>query len=374
MRVTKPVDAAYTIIPDATRLIGAGDLPDARWKDAIRDTVALWSFVLLMNLPAIVHLHAGQGVRSVLLDCSTILVSMALAMPLFALFRSVERMAAVPRLVLLAGAVVALSIVQAGFDLLFTAWIAQTLETGWRTMATDLRRGYGAALNYAGVFAVNLALFQIAYSRRAARRHERRLAELSVTHQAAELESLRTKLDPHFLFNTLNVLSGLVVTRRNEEADRLIERLSIFLRASLATDPGRLVPLENELAMVEHYARIEEARFGERLTVEIDCAGAGGGVLVPALTIQPLVERAVRDGLGDSTAPVRIRVHAALDDTGGVRIVVADDAPRATAADPAETLHLRRRLRVLYGDDAGVRATSGGDGMTTTIVLPAATA
>ncbi len=357
-----------------TRTIAAlGPRPgehDARWRDAIAITVALWVFVLIVYLPVIIQLHRGEGIGSVALDASTILVSVLLAMPLFALFRATASWLAGSRLVAMTLAVLGTAIVQAAFDLMFTGWVAAHVERSWHSLPTDLRRGYGAALRYANVYAVNAVLFQLVASRRRAIRQERRLADVVATRQRAELDWLRLKLNPHFLFNTLNSISGLVVTRRNEEAELGIGHLSAFLRASLAGDPAMPVPVEEEIALVEHYVRIEEMRFGERLAVAVDCSDAAAMLTLPALTIQALVELAVRDGLGPSTRPVHVAVSATTEDAG-LLVTIADDARRADPDALAMLVDdMRRRLAALYGPAARLETASGATGTTTTIRLP----
>jgi hypothetical protein len=343
---------------------------DARWRDAIATTVALWAFVLLVYLPVIVQLHLGEGIGSVLLDASTILVSMLLAMPLFALFRASEGWSPSVRLIALTLAVMAVAIVQAAFDLLYTGWIAAHVERAWFALPTDLKRGYGAALRYANVYAVNAVLFQLVASRRRVVRQERQLADIVATRQRAELDWLRLKLNPHFLFNTLNSISGLVVTRRNEQAELAIEHLSAFLRASLAGDPAVPIPVEEEIALVEHYVRIEEMRFGERLAVALDCTDAAAALTLPALTIQPLVELAVRDGVGPSSRPVNVAVSATTEDTG-LLVTIADDARRQDGGALATLVDdMRRRLAALYGPAARLDTASGVTGTTTTIRVP----
>ena len=127
-------------------------------------------------------------------------------------------------------------------------------------------------LNYILVFGVNMILFHVNYARRAAIQQERQLAEADLAAQQAQLAALRYQLNPHFLFNALNSISALIVTRRNKDAEAMTDKLSGFLRTSLNADPAELIPLDEELALTEEYLDIESVRFGERLNVEVDCA------------------------------------------------------------------------------------------------------
>jgi hypothetical protein len=344
---------------------------DARWREAFLATAALWSFTLLIYLPIIIARYDGMGIGSVLLDCATIFVSMAFAMPLFALFRTTMAWSGRARLAIMTVAVLATAVAQSAFDLLFMAFVTHNLEARWATFPQDLRQSYVAAFNYATVFAVNCALFQLAASRRKAQRQERELAEFRANAKQAEVDSLLLKLNPHFLFNTLNAISAMVVTRRNEEAEQALERLSSFLRASIDGDCTGVMPLEDQLLLVDHYLQLEEMRFGERLIVTLDCAKDIGDIAVPPLLLQPLVEAAIRDGVEPSSSPVRLTIGARRQD-GDLELTVADNAPRAeTRAAALAVDSVRLRLASLYGAAAAVGVQSGISGVATTLRMPA---
>src|SRR5207245_4187184 len=122
----------------------------------------------------------------------------------------------------------------------------------------------------------------------------------------------RNELRPHFLFNTLNTISGLMRTDI-DAADVMIDRLADLLRMTLNT--GDTHPLHQELAIVRTYLEIEQTRFGDRLTVQIDAAPDVLDALVPALLLQPLVENAIRHGIAPHARPGLIAVQAACVDT-----------------------------------------------------------
>jgi hypothetical protein len=343
---------------------------DARWRDAVAITVALWSFTLLIYLPAITARHDGMGLLSVALDSSTILVSMVLALALFWLFRATMPLRGGLRLAVVACATLLTAIVQAAFDLLFTAFVAHHLEASWAMLPLSLGRSYGAALNYVGVFGVNVALFQLAAGQRCVQRHARHLAEVRATANQAQVDALRLRLSPHFLFNTLNAISAMVVTRRNEEAEQGLEKLSLFLRAAIESDPLRLEPLEDEFARIDHYAQIEEMRFGKRLEVCFSCSDGIGRVPAPVLMVQPLIETAIREGVEPSITPVRIEVGA-REHEGMLELTISDDAPRAESAGAAATVaDIRRRLGALYGGAASIDARYDEKGAAVTLSLP----
>jgi hypothetical protein len=345
---------------------------DRRWREAIVITIALWSFTLIIYLPIIIGRYAGMGVLSILLDSWTILVSMLFAMPLFALFRTVHAWHRPAQVVVMIAAVFVTAVLQSAFDLLYTAFVAHNLEARWLTLPQDLRHSYGAAFNYFMVFSVNCALFQLAAGRRRAIRHERELAFLRASAKQAEIDALRLKYNPHFLFNTLNAISTLVVTSRNAEAEQVIGTLSSFLRASIEHDPDALAPLEDQLQLVDQYLQLEEMRFGDRLAVVFDYPDDVGSVIVPSLLIQPLVEAAIRDGVEPSAAPVRIRIAASCK-ANQVEVSISDDAPRAQTREAALAVDtVRGRLGALYGAGASVSVTAGAGGVETIVRVPTA--
>ena len=224
------------------------------------------------------------------------------------------------------------------------------------------------------MFGVNLALFQLSFGRRRNLRQISQLAAAQSATQQAQLAALRFQLNPHFLFNTLNAISAMIVTQRNAEAERMTDRLASFLRASLASDPTALVSLEDELALLEEYLEIEAVRFGDRLSLEIDCTTAAAAAQVPGFLLQPLVENAIKYGVGPSPHPVRIRIDARVEGDALV-ITVEDDGAFAGEVIKAGSTNVglanvRRRLDALYGGRARLEAGPLNPGFAAIIRLP----
>ncbi|HXB96035.1 MAG TPA: histidine kinase [Puia sp.] len=128
----------------------------------------------------------------------------------------------------------------------------------------------------------------------------------------AELFKLRQQLAPHFLFNSLNSISALIVTRP-EQARKMIQQLSDFLRGNLKKEDQRWVPLSEELQYLELYLDIEKVRFGHRLTTVIINDEASLQMKLPPMLLQPIVENAIKFGLYDTTEPVTISIRAWTD-------------------------------------------------------------
>jgi signal transduction histidine kinase len=350
-------------------------LKEAGWREAISLTVALWSFVALIYLPIFLERHAGEGWTSVALDEVTLIVSMVLALPLFAVFRASRDWNLVPRMLTLGAAVLAVSVIQVTFDLIYTGFIANRIDTAWENLPTDLSRAYRATFNYVCVFGVNVALFHLVSSRRHDVLQAQELARALSAAQHAQLAALRYQLNPHFLFNTLNAISAMIVTRRNEEAELMTDKLSSFLRASLASDPTELVPLDQELTLIDDYLEIESIRFGDRLHVEIDCASDACHVPIPSFLLQPLIENAIKYGVAPSLEPVVIRVTGRRDDEELVVTVEDDGRANGNAVAGGGTgvglQNVRQRLSALYGEAASLSTEARNPGYAATIRLPA---
>jgi two-component sensor histidine kinase len=191
-------------------------------------------------------------------------------------------------------------------------------------------------------------------------------ARLATSLAEARLESLRAKLHPHFLFNTLNSIAALV--RENpREAEEMVGTLSDLLRASLASADADEIPLGQELELVTKYASVEQARFGDRLTVEVDVPAELHDARVPQLLLQPLVENAIRHGVAPREGPGIVRVSGSSSGSR-LHLLVEDDGVGLGAQSERRghgigLVATRERLRHTYGDDyridIGVRQPMG---------------
>lgn len=352
----------------------AGSREDARPIEAIQLTVALWLFVAVIYLPVLMDRHAGESWFSIGLDASTVFVSMIFATPLFLVFRDTIGRSIPYRALVLGTVIILTAIVQSAFDIMFTGWVANNFERAWYGLPRDLTRAYGAAFNYICVFSVNLALFQLSFARRREASQAKKLVDAQFAAQQAQLAALRFQLNPHFLFNTLNAISSMIVTNRNAQAEKMTEKLSGFLRASLASDPTELVPLEDEFALIEEYLDIEKVRFEERLHIEISYTPEAACVWVPSFLLQPLVENAVKYGVGRSSEPVTVRIDAWIEDTHLV-IAVEDDGQFSgedgTAVGASVGLNnVRHRLEAIYGKRSTLVAKALDRGFAAIIHIP----
>src|SRR6185503_17667200 len=149
---------------------------------------------------------------------------------------------------------------------------------------------------------------------------QRRAAEAESAAQTAQLQALRYQINPHFLFNTLNSLSSLVMTGRTDRAEAMLLALSTFFRTSLSLDPGADVSLAEEIELQKLYLDIEMARFPDRLQVEIDVPAKLQQARLPALILQPIVENAIKYGVSKSRKAVIIKIAARSNGEAGMTV------------------------------------------------------
>jgi len=210
------------------------------------------------------------------------------------------------------------------------------------------------------------------------RRLETQELETRLMARDAELRMLRTQVDPHFLFNSLNSISALTALDP-AGARAMTLRLAEFFRHSLGLQADRKVTLDTELALVRHFLAIEQVRFGERLRVAIDADADALSCLLPPLLLQPLAENAVKHGIGRMLAPGLVRIEAArAGSLLRIRIendVDADEADEkgAPGGGGIGVDNVRRRLAAAYGHEAGARWTREEGRFRVELVLPVET-
>jgi hypothetical protein len=186
----------------------------------------------------------------------------------------------------------------------------------------------------------------------------------------ARLHALELQLQPHFLFNTLNAISGLVRTDRKDEAVNMVAGLGDLLRYSLDHAGRQRVTLGEEIEMLTRYLEIHQARFPDRMSFSVDVDPALRDAAVPILVLQPLAENAVRHGVDRSSAITCVEVRARrIDD----RLQLQVRNPGRLDVAGVEGIGLkntRERLRALYGDHARFELSQSGDHVLAGLELP----
>lgn len=258
------------------------------------------------------------------------------------------------------------------------AMVAGTIPQRWAS--TPLQYFGVTALGWLPVMTLVYAAVVGAMEWRAAdargRAREREAAELSAQLAQAQLSALRMQLHPHFLFNALNTITVLVGEEQRETAMQLLARLGGVLRTIVRGDPSRELPLREEVALIAEYLDIEQVRFADRLRIQWDLDAAALDHRVPVFVLQPLVENALRHGVGRS--PLGGRLEIGADVYGGeLRLWVLDDGPRG--APPAHGAgeesgpgiglsNTRARLSRLYGPGASLGLESLESGGTRAVI------
>ena len=217
--------------------------------------------------------------------------------------------------------------------------------------------------------------FGIKYYQQLQEQTEQTLKATSAAHQS-QLKMLRYQLNPHFLFNTLNAISTLILDGANDTANKAVTRLSDFLRYTLDNDPMSQVTLGSELSALELYLEIEKVRFGDRLVVEKTIEAAAQKALVPSLILQPLIENAIKYAISPSEEGGTLRISARVQ-RGTLVMQVSDTGPGLNnghanhKSSGVGLKNTRERLQQLYGDNqAFTLAPNEPTGLRITINIP----
>ena len=233
--------------------------------------------------------------------------------------------------------------------------------------AAPLLLGLGGAL-----FLLTSALHYLLGALATSQDAERRALQFEIASREAELRALRAQIHPHFLFNSLNSISALVVSRP-EEARRLCVGLADFLRRILTLGSRETIPLAEELDLAEQLLTIEKVRFGDRLCHEIRADDAARACPVPPLLLQPLVENAVTHGIAQLLEGGGVRITA---QRRGDELLVAVENPRDPDSPGRRGAgiglqNVKRRLAALHGDAATFRVVPSPESFRVELRLPA---
>lgn len=222
------------------------------------------------------------------------------------------------------------------------------------------------------------AFFIAMTQQRRTRLTEIRLAEAETAAHAAQVRALRYQVNPHFLFNTLNSLSSLVMSGRSDRAEEMLMALSTFFRTSLSIDPSADVSLAEEISLQRLYLDIEKVRFPDRLHVAIDIPDDLKEARVPALILQPIVENAIKYGVSTSMSKVEITIRARRLDGGRMQLDIANRivgaakkiTPPAHEGTGVGLSNVCQRLDAHFGNRADCRFGPIPGGYEVSLALP----
>ena len=277
-------------------------------------------------------------------------------------------------LALALGMLVACYVFSIGWILLHNIMYWYWVKHGWRPeglmgyIGGILGRFY-VLLCWSGLY------FGIKYYLQLQEQTQQTLKATSAAHQA-QLKMLRYQLNPHFLFNTLNAISTLILDGANETANRAVSRLSDFLRYTLDNDPMSRVTLGSELAAIDLYLEIEKVRFGDRLVIEKSIEAKAQDALVPSLILQPMIENAIKYAITPSEEGGTLRISARVQQQTLI-LQLSDTGPglgngnNGQKSSGVGLKNTRERLQQLYGDNqAFTLAPNEPTGLRITINFP----
>jgi len=231
------------------------------------------------------------------------------------------------------------------------------------------------ALTFLIVYALILTATHLVDARESIARQITETARLNEELSKAQLAALRGQMEPHFMYNTLNSIAGLVRDERGDAAVSMIVGLSEFLRRASEDSHRSQVSLAEEVEYLQRYLDIQKARFGERLQVRLDFPAEVLRAQVPNLLLQPLVENAIKHGIAKRVVGGSVRVAGACRD-GQLRLTVYNDGP--TLLTDWQATHtgvgignLRTRLQILHGNESGLQLRRAeADGVEVVVTLP----
>jgi two-component system LytT family sensor kinase len=309
---------------------------------------SVWTVVLLCSALSL-HLRTITGELKVGPDwfwvtIAAIPVWTAVTPPILAISRwfPLERRTWPIAVVVHAAALVAVLALDGLVNMAISPAIGARSLTFWQQM---WRYSFVDAFFYGGVVAVEHAgrYYRLYIDRRV------RASELEAQVSRAQLLALQMQIRPHFLFNALNTISGLVRTDDKVAAVTMLAGLGDLLRMLLRSDGAQEIPVRQELELIERYLQIEQVRFGDQLAVEVSIEDGLEDALVPNLILQPLVENAVRHGIGAATGRVAVTVRR-IGSTLRMEVSDSGDAePRDNDSLGIGLVNTRARLERLYG-------------------------
>ncbi|MET1112146.1 MAG: histidine kinase [Allosphingosinicella sp.] len=337
-------------------------------------TLGVWAFTFILFLMPVLVSKGVLPTFSIGMTALVVAIGMALNVPLYWVC---ARLQDAPTALKVGGVFGAVCVTAFAFslnDALFGGNIIEMFMGEHGIRPDVVNRTVSNFISFSWLYGWLGTIYVILQTNAAMRERDLQLAEARTLAQTAQLTALRLQLNPHFLFNTLNAISSLIVTGRNRDGEAMLAKLCAFLRTALVGDGRSEVTLGEELETLQTYLEIEAIRFGDRLTVEFAAPEALLELPVPNFILQPLVENAVKHGVAPTSRPVIVRVGARRDG-GDLILSVSDNGGAVAGSRPSGTGvgldNTRRRLEVIYGPSARIETLAHDDGFTVLLRLPA---
>ncbi len=342
-------------------------------RQAAKLTLGVWAFTfVLFLLPGL----AANGrvpdfiVGYILLD---IAVGILLSALLYVVAASVAEARLGRRVLVVSTGVCIAAAIFSLFDSLLGGEIIRLFMSAHRIPKDVVNMTVSNFISFSWLYGLLGSIYVILETNAVMREREVQLMEARELAQTAQLTALRLQLNPHFLFNTLNAISSLIVTGRNRQGEAMLSKLCEFLRTALAADGSGTTSLGEELDVLQTYLGIEAIRFGRRLTVEFECPETLLEVPVPNFILQPLVENAIKHAVAPTSKPVVIRVAARREESDLI-LSVSDNGgmPAGKPGTGVGLANTRRRLEVVYGGKALLETMAHDQGFIAIVRIPLA--
>jgi sensor histidine kinase YesM len=342
-------------------------------RQAAKLTLGVWAFTfVLFLLPGL----AANGrvpdfiVGYILLD---IAVGILLSALLYVVAASVAEARLGRRVLVVSTGVCIAAAIFSLFDSLLGGEIIRLFMSAHRIPKDVVNMTVSNFISFSWLYGLLGSIYVILETNAVMREREVQLMEARELAQTAQLTALRLQLNPHFLFNTLNAISSLIVTGRNRQGEAMLSKLCEFLRTALAADGSGTTSLGEELDVLQTYLGIEAIRFGRRLTVEFECPESLLEVPVPNFILQPLVENAIKLAVAPTSKPVVIRVAARREESDLI-LSVSDNGgmPAGKPGTGVGLANTRRRLEVVYGGKALLETMAHDQGFIAIVRIPLA--
>ena len=339
-----------------------------------------WMAVLALDLTecmlVIGHLDTPTVSREVTHQIITILMAGALCLLLRPLYQRLWRQCAdTPQLILAPALLASLSLaLLIGF---IDGWLLNRYVDGPGARPPSLAHYFTSGVHHWFVLLIWTGLyFGIKYHFRLQRVQSDARHQQALSHQA-QVNMLRYQLNPHFLFNTLNALTSLVMSRNLQLATDVIDKLACFLRYSIDNSAQQQITLDEELALLQSYLDIERVRFGERLAIEYSVEPTALKARVPSLLLQPLVENSIKYAISTLPRDGKLTIEAKTDNNR-LLLAVRDNGPgtdkdllRSPESLGIGLKNTRSRLASLYGDSQSFAINNiEPNGLEVAMVLP----
>lgn len=356
---------------------GYNDQPAINWRIGAAIIVACWIFYFLLTISLDAYTTPITGSFLLMLGV-IIVVGITLSLPLVPLVHRLAYMSIGKRIGLTTLAAMPAAMVTTVLSLYLTFYVYQPQHLAAQIEKLKARDTYPYDVLLQGfsqhmfLFAVvAILLVAIAYALEA-RRAEQRASALEIEAREAQLRALLYQVNPHFLFNTLNSLSSLVMAGKNVMAERMILNLSAFLRSTLHANPLNDIRLSDEIALQNLYLDIEQTRFPNRLQFNTDVPQELEDACIPVLILQPIIENAIKYGVAPTTQRCAIDVTAREGD-GRLSIEIKNDFPPVAAPSGSGMglANVSHRLAAHYGAAASIHwGRSADDAFVVSMSMP----